>query len=88
MTEKELEKYKRVVLLAKDMKYFDTMRYDIFLDFLDFLVDNDVICHVETSFGLTEVWHFSCGKRQLHKLCIEFYNLEWKKELRKYEKED
>ena len=88
MTEKELEKYKRVVLLAKDMKYFDTMRYDIFLDFLDFLVENEVNCHVETSFGLTEVWHSSCGKRQLHRFLIEFNDLEWKKELRKYEKED
>lgn len=72
MNEKELEKYKRVVLLAKDMKYFDTMRYDVFSDFLDFLVDNDVICHVDTVFGLTEVWFANCGKRQLHKLIIEF----------------
>lgn len=83
MNEKELEKYKRVVLLTKDMKYYETMRYDTFLDFLDFLVDNNVICHVEIVFGLTEVWKFNRNKKQLNKLCIEFYNLEWKKELRK-----
>lgn len=84
MNEKELEKYKRVVLLAKDMKYYDTMRYDTFLNCLDFLVENDVNCHVKTIFGLTEVWKFNCDKRQLHKLCIEFHNLEWKKEFGKF----
>lgn len=72
MTEKEFNKYKRVVLLTKDKKYFNVMRYDIFLDFLDFLVSNNVSCHVETIFGLVEEWIISCGKRQLNKLYIDF----------------
>ena len=76
MTEKEFNKYRRVVLLTQDRKYFDVMRYDIFLDFLDFLVTNSISCHVELIFGLVEEWVINCGKRQLHKLCIEFNNLE------------
>lgn len=74
--EKNTIEQRKVVLLTKDMVYFDTFTEKYFIKFWDFLNENEVYCHVDTVYDLTEVWFSSCGKRKLHKLIIEFNNKE------------
>lgn len=74
--EKNTIEQRKVVLLTKDMVYFDTFTEKYFIKFLNFLNNNEVYCHIDTIYDLTEVWFSNCGKRKLHKLIIEFNNKE------------
>lgn len=74
--EKNTIEQRKIVLLTKDMVYFDTFTEKYFIKFLDFLNDNEVYCHIDTIYDFTEIWFSSCGKRKLYKLIIEFNNKE------------
>ena len=74
--EKNINEQRKIILLTKNMVYFNTFTEKYFIKFLDFLSDNEVYCHIDTIYNLTEIWFSNCGKRKLHKLIIEFNNKE------------